>query len=301
MKTFKNLLGFAALALTFTFANAFNAHADGYDDATWYVSLDIEQARAKLIPHLSEHTKSNNNFEFTALTPVGINQVTMYGQSKESSTFTMVLSGQLGDFSTTDFISELEKQAGEDANVSLKESTKNNGHTIDHFVVKGDEKNKSFYTSKLNANTVVASFNKGEVLNWSNNKYNTSGLHQTGLVTVQVNIASAMMHMGADIDQGAEPFQSHMFKKIKQVSASLMEDQDDLLIEVALVTENEAAAKQVNAVVNGLVAMNALSDASTSNKAVSALLNNLDISNKGSHVMVLSHLPLALLAEIDFD
>ncbi|WP_154222724.1 hypothetical protein [Marinicella rhabdoformis] len=297
MKTFfkKTSIIFAAVATSFT------AHAGGFDDATWYVSLDIEQARAKLIPHLSEHTKSNNNFEFTALTPVGVNQVTMYGQSKESSTFTMVLSGQLGDFSAVNFINELEKQAGEDARVTLKESTKNNGHTIEHFVIAGDENNKSFYTAKLTDNTMVASFERQEVFNWTSNKYNTLGLHQTGLVTVQVNIASAMMHMGADIDQGAEPFQSHMFQKINQVSASLTEDQDDLLIEVALVTEDEAAAKQVNAVVNGLVAMNALSDASSSNKAVSALLDNLDISNKGNHVMILSHLPLAILAEIDFN
>ncbi len=266
MKTFKTLLGFAALALSLTFANTFSAHADGFNDATWYVSIDVEQARSTLIPRLSARSKNHNDFEFNKLIPQGVTHITLYGQSDESSTLTKVMSGDLADFSVLSFVEGLEEQAGEDAKLSLLESSKNNGYVIEHYVISGDEKNKSFYTVKLNDNTVVTSFNREEVVNWSNNKYNTSGLHQTGLVTVQVNIASAMMHMGADIDQGAEPFQSHMFKKIKQVSASLAEDQDDLLIEVALVTEDDAAAKQVNAVVNGLVAMNALSDASSSNK-----------------------------------
>lgn len=282
-------------------ACSITSHAGGYDNASWYVSIDVDQARQKLIPHLSERSKANNDFEFTQLIPQGVSHITMYGESNESSTLTQVLSGDLHGFSVLNFINELEKQAGEDAKVSLVERTKHNGQTIEHFVIGAEQKEKAFYTTLINDQTLVASFSKDEVINWANNNYKSLGLHQTGLVTVHVKIESAMMHMGADIDQGSKPFQSHMFKKIDQVSASLLEDQDDLLFEIALVTADDATAKQVNAVINGLVAMNALSDATTENKALSALLNNLNIDSKGNHVMILSHLPMALLAEIDFD
>ena len=172
---------------------------------------------------------------------------------------------------------------------------------VEEYRVSGDNKTKSFYSTKLSNETIVVSLDEAEVKNWAADSYSTYDLNNSGMVSLLVNIESALAHMGADLKSNSKPFNSAVFQKITQFSASLYDVEQNLNIDAALSTADEATAKQLEQVINGLVAMNALSNMNDEKPVLAALVSSLEISQQGNDLLISTGFPMSMIPEIDVD
>ncbi len=289
------------ISLLLLITAVFNVQASKYDQANWYVTVDVEQFKAKVLPLLPKSSKNDANFSIKDNLPDEIQQFTFYGNSEVENDMSIAISGDFAAFSLNEYITELMYTIDEESPVSLSETSGYNGHNIEHYTISDHDKNKSFFSTKVSSDLVVLSFEKAEVQNWIDDKYDSNELHHSGLVSVLVNIESAMAHMGADLKSNKKAFNSAVFQKITQFSASVIDAGDNLAIESALSTADEATAKQLEQVLNGLIAMNALSDLGNENPLLSAVVSSLSISNQGSELLLSTEFALSLIPQIDVD
>lgn len=290
------------LILIVTLSLSFNAMATGQDQAGWYVSFDVDQIKTKLLPVIKQTDKGqSNHFSLETHVPEEISHITLYGQHNNKWSTTAVLSGDLRHFSVMNYLDYLAAEAGENHPVKQIKATQHGQRSIHHYEIQKGDQGKPFYSSHINDRTVVASFSLKEVKRWIDGGHDLADLHQTSLVSVQVNIESALVHAGADLEQNPPAFQSHMFKKIKQFAGSVIEADDQLLVEAVLVTENDTTATQVQTVINGLIAMNALSDMAAESEDLKVIIENLSVATAGPQVQLLTQFPLALIADMDID
>ena len=215
----------------------------------------------------------------------------------------MAINGDFASFSLNEYLIGLMNQvdADEDISLTLYNTETYGGSVVEQYTVSGDGESKSFYSAIINDQTLVLSFEEQEIKNWIDDRYATHTLRSSGLVSLLVNIESAMAHMGADLKNTQKSFNSAVFQKITQFSASVYESGDSLTIESALTTADEATAKQLQQVINGLVAMNALSNLDQDKPALNALASALEISQQGNDLLITTALPYALLPELDID
>lgn len=280
---------------------ALNTQATSYDQANWYLSVDVEQIRSKVLPLLPKAPKGEHNFTLEDNIPHEFQKITMYGHSEQEDDVSFVVSGQLEDFSLNEYIINTAYLVSSESPISLFDTSNYHGALIQQYQVKETNKNFSFYSAKIGQELMVLSFDKSEVENWIDQKYSTAELYQSDLVSLLVNIESAMAQVGADLSNNNQPFNSTVFKKITQFSASVYESDENLAIDSVLSTADEATAKQLAQVINGLVAMNALSDMDQNKPVLAALLAGLNISNQGKDLLITTAVAYSLLPQIEVD
>jgi hypothetical protein len=297
---------FIMLALILT---SFTSAASNYNEANWYLSVDIEQVRNTIIPLMPNKSQEKSNFSFENNMPKELTKLTLYGHSEQEDDLSVMAFGDFRDFSLNDYIIDTMYQISGNSPISLQQSNNYQGTLINHFVI-DEEKvghkgkhNAEFFSAKLSDNHIIISLQQDEVKNWIDQKYNINDLQQSDLVSLLINIKSAIAHMGTDLSKNSQPFNSAVFQKINQFSASMYEavTAEELAIEAALTTADEATAKQLEQVVNGLIAMNALSNIDENKPAMAALMSSLNISQHGKELLITTSLPLALISQIDID
>ena len=291
------------LTLTVLFVWSAASQATAYDEANWYVSIDVQQVREKIVPLLPTDGDAKYEFSLEQHIPKEVQQITLYGHSEAEDDLSMAINGDFTSFSLNEHLIGLMNQVDADEEISLTLYNTENyaGSVVEQYTISGDDKSKSFYSAVIDGQTLVLSFAEQEVKNWIDNRYATHTLRSSGLVSLLVNTESAMAHMGADLKNTQKSFNSAVFQKITQFSASVYESGDSLTIESALATADEATAKQLEQVINGLVAMNALSNLDQDKPALNALASALVISQQGQDLLITTALPYALLPELDID
>ncbi len=282
---------------------SFNSQAVAYDQANWYVTVDVSQVRNKIVPLLSQNKNAHIQTSINKHLPQEVQQISVYGHSEAENDLSLVVSGDFITFEVNEYINSLMYlvEAEKDFNVALFNTNIYNGRSIEQYKATGKNDSKSFYSAKVNDNLIVLSMDENEMKNWIDNKYNSNELKNSGLVSVLVNIESAMAHMGADLSSNKNSFNSAVFQKITQFSASVIEAGENLVIESALSTADEATAKQLEQVLNGLIAMNALSNLDNDNPVLSALVSGLTISNQGNELLLSTEFAINLISEINID
>jgi hypothetical protein len=277
--------------------------ASNYDESNWYVTVDVDQVRTKIVPLLTTQKGAKVKLSIKKHLPQEVEQISFYGHSEAEDDLSVVVTGDFDSFEVNEYINSLMYlvEDKEDLSVIMFDSNAHNGSLIEQYKITGDNESKSFYSAKISNDKIVLGFDKNEIKNWIDNKYSSSELKNTGLVSVLVNIESAMAHMGADLKSNKQAFNSAVFQKITRFSASVFDIGENLAIESALSTADEATAKQLEQVLNGLIAMNALSNLSDDNPLLSALASSLTISNHGSELLLSTEFALSLIPEFDVD
>ncbi len=285
------------------FVLGLEAKASNYDQANWYATLDVQQLRSKIVPLIAGNKGSNIQNKLDEHLPKEVHQFTLYGHSENDEDVSVVVSGDFGQFQVNEYINSLMLLADPKEAVEFSQFDNNQygGQTLEHYQVSSGGKTVSFYSAKLSEDLIVISMQEQEVKNWLDNRYSGYDLKNSGMVSLLVNIESAMAHMGADLGSNKHTFNSAVFNKITQFSASIFEAGGNLNIETALSTADEATAKQLEQVINGLVAMNALSNLDQENELLSAAMTGLDIRNQGNDLLASTEFALSLIAEIDVD
>ena len=294
---------FVVVSLMVLFAWVVESRAASYAEANWYVTIDVDQVRSTILPVLSQNKSVDAEFAMQKHSPQGLEQISVYGHSEDKEDLSFVVSGEFNTFEVSEYINSLMflLETEEAFDVVLFDSVNHNSRVIEEYRISGKSKTKSFYSAKVNDGLIVLSLDQNEVKRWVDNKYNANELQNSGLISVLINIESAMAHMGADLNSHKGSFNSTVFKKINQFSASVFESGKNITIESALSTADEATAQQLEQVLNGLIAMNALSNLDDKNPLLSALASGLTISNQGNELLLSSEIALSLIAEIDLD
>ncbi len=295
----KTLMIFLTLSLL-----SFNSQASNYDEANWYLSVDVEQMKNTLLPLMpKEAPKGKNHFSLKDNLPTEVKKLTLYGHSEQQDDLTVIATGDFRTFTLNDYITNLMYQVNGESPISLQDTQSYQGTVINHFVVAEGRKNAVFYSAKLDNNHMVISLEQDEVKNWIDQRYSLNEIYQSDLVSLLINVESAMAKMGADLSKNSQPFNSAMFQKINQFSASMFEAAtgDALSFEAALSTSDETTAKQLQQVLNGLIAMNALSNMDENKPALSAMMSGLSIDLQGSDLLISTSLAYSLIPQIDID
>ncbi len=263
--------------------------AAGLNDATWYVSVDVDQIENNEIYKFFEaKVKSSETDDFVKI-PDEISYISLYGNAKGAEDATAVIHGDFSQFSISEHLLELLYTHESDAADMIEESTVNyKNNEIKSLKVdeghSGDAKEVFF--SKVNSGLTVISFQLDEVKNWLDNNYDNHEINQGSLFSVVVDVQSALAHMGMNIDSNNHMMQSEIFQKVAQVSASASEVNSDMVLDVALSTNDEATAVQIEQIINGLVAMNNLSGANDKNELHATFMQNLNINRNGNDILM---------------
>jgi len=278
-----------------------SVQAANFNEANWYLTIDVAQIRDRIVPLLPDIKKAQKHLKIDALVPEGVGQVTLYGQSNQDNDLTAVFHGQFDQFSIPDYVSQLMIAANEFDTLAVNSMKAYKGRVIEHISSTDDDDDVSIYASAVNSHTMVVSFDQAEVKNWIDQRYSDQALVPGGLVTLLVNVESAMAHMGADLSDDQGNFKSTVFQKINRISGSVIDDGANLLIEAAFGTRDEATAKQVEQVINGLVAINALSNQATESPALATVIQKLRVINQGKDLIFSTSIPFDLAIEAMVD
>ena len=84
--------------LAIVFVSTFS-HASNYDQANWYVSLDVEQIKSSILPKLPIKIESDAKFTLEDNIPDAVQKITVYGHSEKENDASFVISGNFHDFS----------------------------------------------------------------------------------------------------------------------------------------------------------------------------------------------------------
>ena len=270
--------------------------AANFDEANWYLSADIAKIKERFMPHLNKNKAAKKSLKISALLPEAVTQVTLYGQTNQDEDVTAVIRGQFNQFSVSDYIAKLNLLSDEGDELTVDSSLDYKGIGIEHIQSNEDE-DVSIYASTLNPQMMVVGFDLAEVKNWINGRYSESDIIPTGMITLLVNVDAAMAHMGADLSKNNDGFKSTVFQKINHLSASVMDMGSNLNVEAALGTRDEATAQQVQQVINGLVAMNALSSQADRSEAWMTMMNKLSVVKKGQDLILSTSIPFDIAIE----
>lgn len=280
-----------------------DSQASNYNQANWYVTVDVNQVRTTIVPLMSQGKSTEIKSALQKHLPQEVQQVSLYGNSEIEDDLSVVINGDFNTFEVNDYINSLMYlvEADKDFTVVLFDSYAYNNRLIEHYKLSRGNESKPLYSAKINDELIVLTVDPNEIESWVDNKYNSNELKSSGLVSVLVNIESAMAHVGANLGSNSQPFKSAVFNKITQFSASIYESGENLTIQSALTTADQATAKQLEQVINGLIAMNALSNLNQNNELLSAVLAGLEINNQGNDLLVSTEFALKLIAQVGSD
>lgn len=278
-----------------------SVQAANFNESNWYLTIDVTQIRDRIIPLLPNIKKANKHLKIDALVPDSVGQITLYGLSNQDNDVTAVFQGQFDQFSIPDYVSQLMVAANEYDTLVVNANKAYKGRVIEHISATDPDDDFSVYASVVNNRMMVVSFDQTEVKNWIDQHYSDHTFIPNGLITLLVNVESAMAHMGADLSDNHGNFKSTVFQKINRISGSIIDDGANLLIEAAFGTRDEATAKQVEQVVNGLVAINALSNQAAESPILAAVIQKLQVINQGKDLVFSTSIPFDLAIEAMVD
>ena len=288
------------LCIVLVFLVASSVQATNFDQANWYLSADIAKIKDRFMPHIIKNKAANKSLKMTALIPEAMTQITLYGQTNQDDDVTAVIRGQFNQFSVSDYIAKLNLLSDKGDELTVDSSLDYKGTTIEHIQSKEDDQ-VSIYASTLNPQLMVVGFDLAEVKNWINGRYAESDVIPGGMITLLVNVDAAVAHMGADLSKDNGGFKSTVFQKINHLSASMIDDVSSLTVEAALGTRDEATAQQVQQVINGLVAMNALSSQTDRSEAWMTMMQQLSVVKKGKDLILSTSIPFDIAIEAMVD
>lgn len=297
-----------SLILSASLFAAFNSNAVNMNDASWYLNVDVESLKQGPLKSVI----NTDDKEFNEIINVflgedfhqQINQVTLYGDNHGFSDFSVIIQGDFTEKSRQDLFNH--------KNVNLDEEViYYNNHPIHQLDINkniqvlgyeekltlDDETEIKLYVTELQPNLIMVSRDLSDTQNWLSNKFNISDISQSGLFSVIVNLQQALAHGGMKFDKGNMKMHSEILKKVSQVSFSVIEDKDAYILEAALTTDDEATATQVQQVLNGLIALNALSNV-TENALHTQLMSNLDIQRNGFNIIISTSVETDLIVNL---
>ena len=279
----------------------------GLNDATWYVSIDVDQIKNNEIYRVFQANINQppNDFptKFEKI-PKEISYISLYGNAKGAENATAVIHGDFSQFSISDYALEF-LYSQEDVAELINESSVGYKNQLIKVLqaeeVEGNDgqKIKEVYFSKVNNNLTVVSFQLDEVKNWIDQNYDNHQINKGSLFSVVVDVQSALAHMGMNIDESNHMMQSEIFQKVAQVSASASEVNSDMVLDVALTSNDEATAKQIEQVINGLVAMSNLSGSTDNNELNITLMQNLKIERNGNNILINTYASIEEIIQMD--
>jgi len=298
------------LCLTFSF----NSQAVELNAADWFLSVNVATIKSSPLGAIIEEKSDADDDEAIALLshvfgpdlPEQINEVNIYGSVNGEDDFSILVQG---DFTTS---SKAAFFAHENLRVDSRDITFGS-HTIQELTINentavigfdGDEDiadvdtDVVVYAAEVRPDVLMLSRDLQDVKNWLSGQHDFSQLSQNGIFSMVVNVQEALARGGIKVDDHHHAFQSDLMKKLSQISFNLIEDGENMLIEAALsATDNDTAA-QIQQVLNGLVALNALSNKNLQNDFGAQLLSNLKIESNGNNIIVSSYAPFALIDEL---
>lgn len=289
--------------LAFLMLLSFQSSA-GISDASWYISVDIQQVYSTEIYKLIPADKYGT-------APKNISHVTLYGDSTGIENATAIFQGDftneslsesvLDNMYTVNGVSQLTKEKEfnyKNKLIEVMEFEKKYNFKGKYKLKQKEVDKKTFYFSQIDNNLGVLSFDVNEVKNWIDNKYDGVDIKHESLFSVVVDVQSALAHMGMNIDKNSHMMQSEIFQKVVQVSASITEVNNEIVIDVALNTTDEETAVQIEQVINGLVAMNNLSGANDKNELHAIFMQNLMVERNADNISINSYAPIADIKKV---
>ncbi|MFK8010555.1 MAG: hypothetical protein AB8B80_00845 [Marinicellaceae bacterium] len=287
------------IAMAFIMLLSFQSSAS-LNDATWYVTIDVDKIESNEIYKIFEQDIRMENHkgksDFIKI-PEEISFISFYGNAEGAEDATAVIHGDFTQFSVNAYVLDF-LYSQDDVSEFINESSVNyKNHEIQILEVDEEEgregkKIKEVYFSKVNNQLSVISFQLNEVKNWLDNTYDGHSINNGELFSVVVDVKSALAHMGMNIDKNTHMMQSEIFQKVTQASFSISEVNSDMVLDVALTTTDEATAKQIEQIINGLVAMANLSGANDENELQSAAMQNINIERKGTDILISSYVSI---------
>lgn len=285
-----------SLFLSASLLAAFNSNAVNMNDASWYLNVDIDTLKQGPLNSVmkieDEEVNEMINLFFGAEFHQQVNQITLYGDNEGFGDFSVLLQGDFTEKSRQDLFNHKNIKLDEEV-IYFKD------HPIHQFdinkniqvlgyeekVTIDDETDIKLYVTELQPNLIMLSRDLSDTQSWISNKFNVNDISQSGLFSVIVNLQQALAHGGMKLDKGNMKMNSEILKKVSQVSFSIIEDKDSYILEAALTTDDDATATQVLQVLNGLIALNALSNVSD-NELHNQLMSNLDIQRNGFNIII---------------
>ena len=289
----KHNKSFTTFIITLLFFVSFQSSA-GLNDATWYVSIDVDQIENNEIFKALDKkaNKSSDDFHVRLENmPKEISYISLYGNATGSEDATAVIHGDFSQFSINDHIINF-LYTQDDVSKLIKESTityKNHEIQVlevDDYEGQPDDRPKEAYFANVSNQITVISFQLDEVKNWLNHDYDSHDIVSGSLFSVEVDVQSALAHMGVNMNDNNHMMQSEIFQKVTQASASISEVNSEMVAEAALTTDDEATAIQIEQVINGLVAMSNLSGANAENELHATIMQNLKIQRTGNNILI---------------
>jgi len=271
--------------------------ASGMNNATWYVSIDVDRLQNNEIYQLihdKELQTSNIKSDGLSNIPKEISHITFYGDAKGSKDATAVIRGDFSNFSLNEHLLNILYEHEETSKIFQESELNYKKHHIKVLKVtefhQGDEDEiKNVFLSKVNNELSVISFNVNEVEKWLDSEYTDTSVTKDRLLSVEVDVATALAHMGMNLEENSHLMHSEIFKKVLQVSASITEENDDMAIDIALTTSDDATAIQIEQVINGLVAMKNLSTSDDDNELQEAFIKNLLIERNNNNILITTY------------
>ena len=84
------------LMFTMVMMYAMAANATAYDEANWFITIDVEQVRTKVLPLIP---KSKEQVVLAQVVPHEVHNITMYGHSEAEDDLSLAVTGQFAGFS----------------------------------------------------------------------------------------------------------------------------------------------------------------------------------------------------------
>ncbi len=301
----KNLIKSTVLSATVFLS--FNALAVDMNAASWYLNVDVNSIKQGPLKSILDH--KDEDFNKVVNIFMGkefhdqINQVTLYGDTEGFEDFSILIQGDFSENAKHQFFNHSNIKLDESVEVynnsrirkwSINSNTKIIG--MEEEAKFDEDSNLELYLTEITPNLIMVSRDLSDTKNWLSNKYDINDINQNGLFSVIVNLQEALAHGGMKIEDGNMDFHSQVLKKVSQLSFSVIEDGANYILEAALTSEDDATAVQVEQVINGLIALNGLSNVSD-NPLHEQLMGNLNIDRDGLNIIISSSVSSDLIVE----
>ncbi len=279
--------------------------AQASDSAEWFLNIDLNALRHSSVgPLITERHAEGVQMIDAVLGPelhAQIDQLSMYGQGHDKQSFTFMLQGDFSDRAMADFL----QPPGVEMTT---EALDHNGQTIQLWFIDENLRLKQYpqtemqhdnpvtlYAAAVNPRLLVLSHNLSDVKAWLDGEEPMPLAAQEGLFNMVVNIDESLAHGAVKTHAVGDSFKSNVLKKVSQFSFSVFESAARMNLEIGLAASSADSAAQVRDIINGLIALNNMSDVNDKNPLHKALMDNLTVQLRDDQVLLSSAVDVALL------
>ena len=290
-----------------------NSQAVEVSSADWTLSVNLNAIKASPLAAIidEKHGKDDDALELMAHVfgpdfADQINEIHLYGAVGGQDDFSVLVQGDFTSESRAAFFAHdnlrIDSRDISFGNHTIQEWEINENTAIINFDgaehIADADKELTLYVAEVGSDLIMLSRDLNDVQSWLSGHNSYNDFSQNGIFSMIVNVQEALARGGMKMGGHHGAFQSDLMKKLSQVSFSMIEDGDNMLIEAALSAKDQETTAQIQQVLNGLIALNALSNKNIDNDFGASLLSNLKIENNGDHIIVSSFAPFALIEEI---